>query len=135
MKNDGDSARRHQVFRLCWLAAWMMVAHEAAARAYVIDKDVVMAIWAADPEVIVGHVPDHAEVVGAAPGRGFAGGRAAIFLPIAVGAAGNGVKLFQIEPFVAVGAMVFDLFVDALSIEIGAIGEDVFCFLEAMDLA
>ena len=74
---------------------------EAAADACAFFKDMVMAIRAFGPEVIIGHVKGIAEIVGAAPAIVFARGGAAVFDPIAVPfSAAYRVKLFKIELFV-----------------------------------
>ena len=69
-----------------------------------------MAIGATYPEIIVGDVPDHAAIVGAAPAARFTGDGAALPLPIAVTPTANGVEVgaFGKEPFHLIEAIGMD---------------------------
>ena len=65
----------------------------AAGAVAVTIEDVIVAIGAGAPEVGIGDVEDDAVIVAPAPGLPIASRRAAVLLPIAVRASGNGIKL------------------------------------------
>lgn len=56
-----------------------------------------MAIRAAYPEIVIGHIPNHARVIGPAPVIVFAGGGAAILHPIAVISPTDGVEFVEVK--------------------------------------
>ncbi|MBR1846223.1 MAG: hypothetical protein IJ787_00725, partial [Bacilli bacterium] len=103
----------------------------AAAFAYVLFEFVLMAIGAAYPETVVGHVKEEALVVRATPGARFAGGRAAVFLPNAVRPTIYRVKLFEVEFLAILGTMILNLVPNVLSVAFGIVDEYLLGFLEA----
>ena len=65
-----------------------MTASDASVAAVI---DVLMAVWASGPEVGIGDIPDLAEIIGTAPAGFFAGRGTAIFLPVSIGTARDGI--------------------------------------------
>lgn len=88
-------------------------------------------IRAGGPEIIIGHIKNRAKVVGETPTRPFTGGRAAIFFPIAIRAATDGIQLIEIEFFVLVGFVAFNFFSSLFCIKIRAICSDFLYFFKA----
>ena len=102
---------------------------KAAADASPFFEDMLMAVGAFRPEIIVSHAEAIAEIVRAAPAVIFAGGSASVFDPVAVRAAANGIKLAQIELFGFIGLARLDLLIDAFRIKIRAPFDEVFHLL------
>lgn len=89
-------------------------------------------VRAGGPDIIIGYIKNRAKVVGETPTRPFAGGGAAIFLPIAVGAATDGIQLIKIEFFVLVGFVAFDFFPSLFCVKIRAICSDFLHLFKAL---
>lgn len=82
----------------------------------IFDVDMFVAIRAANEKTLVSNIEDLALVIIPAPAIFLAGGRAAIPLPIAVGASTDSIELIQIQFLVFLGTVALDLLPNPISL-------------------
>ena len=109
--------------------------HMAASGANVVGIDMIVAIWATDKKILVSDIPDLAFVIGPAPAVLFASGRAAVLLPIAVGATADRIEFIEIELFGVSRATLFNLSPNPFGIEFRVPGKKFLRLLKAIGIA